>query len=79
MHAFSWPGLTHYENLPMRCMEIFFSIVKTENFIRKKKKKKPYSNIFSQNVDCGYTLRPLYVLDKEITKIDQVLLYKSGV
>ena len=36
----------------------FFSDVKIENFIRKKKKKKIFFHIFDQNIDYGYTLEP---------------------
>ena len=44
----------HYENTPMQYTENFL-VVKIENFIRK---LFDIFLIFSQNIDCGYTLEP---------------------
>ena len=41
------------ENLHMQYTVIFFSTVKIENFIEKKKK---IENVFVHNIDCGYQM-----------------------
>ena len=49
-------GQSHYENLPMQYTQISLA-VKIEISLEKKKIKKiNISNIFTQNIDCGYTL-----------------------
>ena len=80
----------HYENLPMQYTDIFLAS-KIENF---QQKKNDIFLIFSQNIDCGYTLEPPHEtvltstqkldFEAKIRKIGiplhtPVLLYKSGV
>ena len=76
------PALSHYENMPMSCTEIF-KVVKMKFFSRL------FFHIFAQNIDCGYTLKPprrvptIYVLEqkeekKEYPFISQFYYIKLG-
>ena len=47
-------GGTHYEYKPMRCTAIFHGC-KNDNFQMKYCNS---FNIFAQNIDCGYSLKP---------------------
>ena len=72
---------THYENMPMQ-NTVIFKVVKMKIFSRK---KKDIFLIFTQNIDCGYSLEPPWLcFGAKIRKTGiplhtPVLLYKSRV
>ena len=69
----------HYENMPMQYIQIFFKS-ENENFM-------DIFFIFTQSIDCGYTLEPtrrqsmFWSKNKKmrVPLHTPVLLYKSGV
>ena len=48
---------SHYENILMQYIEIFFSEEKNENFIEKTNKRF-FVDVFAQKIQCRYTLEP---------------------
>ena len=73
---------THYENMPMQ-NTVISKVVKMKIFSRKK--KEDTFLIFTQNIDCGYSLEPhslcfgAKIRKTGIPLHTPVLLYKSRV
>ena len=81
----------HYENMPIQCSESLFQLSKLKISLE----KFDIFNIYSHNIDCGYTLEPprcggsneypqsmcfgSNIRKKKYTHVNPSLLYKSGV